>query len=123
MLKLFPLLLLLFFSTLNAADKVVIYATKLDSNSTTVEASGGVSVAYRDFLLNAQRAIYNRKSGDLELFGKIRVNKNGKYKILGKYAKLNIAKKERSFRPFYMLDNDSQVWMSADEGSTKDDGV
>ena len=123
MLKLLPLLLLLFFSTLNAADKVVIYATNLDSNGTIVEASGGVSVAYKDYLLSAQRATYNRQSGDLELYENIRVNNNGKYKILGKYAKLNIAKKERSFRPFYMLDNDSQVWMSADEGATKDQDI
>lgn len=123
MLKLLPLFLLLFFSTLNAADKVVIYATKLDSNNSVVEASGGVSVAYKEYLLTAKKATYNRKSGDLELFGNIRVNNNGKYKILGKYAKLNIAKKERSFRPFFMLDNDSQVWMSANEGATKENDI
>ncbi len=123
MLKLLPLFLLLFFSTLNAADKVVIYATNIDSNATTVKASGGISVAYKEYLLTAQRATYNRKSGDLELYDNIRVNNHGKYKILGKYAKLNIAKKERSFKPFYMLDNDSQVWMSANEGTTKDNDI
>jgi len=106
-------------STINASEKVAIYASSLNSHGDIVEATGGVSVVYKDYLLSSKRATYNRTTGDLELFGNIRVNNNGKYKILGKYAKLNIAKKERTFQPFYMLDNDSQVWMSANKGDTK----
>jgi LPS-assembly protein len=122
--KLFSLVFLfLFFTIVHADDKVSIYAAKIESKKDVVEASGGVSVAYKDYLLTAKRATYNRKTGDLELFDNIRVNNKGKYKILGKYAKLNIAKKERSFEPFYMLDKDSQVWMSADKGETKDENI
>ena len=121
--KLLPLFFIFFLTFVNADDKVAIYAANLQSSKNKVEASGGVSVAYKDYLLTAKRATYNRKTGDLELFDNIRVNNKGKYKILGKYAKLNIAKKERSFEPFYMLDGDSQVWMSADKGEAKDDNI
>ena len=110
-----------FFLSLYASDKVEIYASKLTSHNNIVDAAGGVSVIYKDYILTANRAHYDKKSGELELFDNIRANSAGKYKILGKYAKLNLAKKEKFFRPFYMIDNKSDVWMSghtgkADEG-------
>jgi len=112
------LFLSFFFAYTFAGDKVEIYASKLTSGHNIVNASGGVSVIYKDYIITANRARYDKKTGELELFENIRVNNAGKYKILGKYAKLNIAKKERLFKPFYMLDNKSDVWMSAEEGKT-----
>ncbi|MEO1938895.1 MAG: LPS assembly protein LptD [Sulfurimonas sp.] len=109
--------------TLEADDKVEIYASKLTSHNDTIDAGGGVSVIYKDYLLTAQRAHYDKKTGILELFDNIRANYQGKYKILGKYAKLNIAKKERFFKPFYMLEKESDVWMSADEGLATEDEI
>jgi len=121
--KLFFLFFLTIFTFLNAADKVAIYASSIHSQGDIVEADGGVSVVYKEYILTAQRATYNKQSGDLELFDNIRANHTGQYKILGNYAKLNIAKKERSFQPFYMLDTSSQVWMSAKEGQTEDEDI
>jgi len=119
MLKLLLLPLLLLF-TLNASDKVEIYASKMDSKDNIVRASGGVTLIYKDYFLTADSATYDRESGDLELYDNIRVNQNSKYKILGNYAKLNIAKKERMFRPFFMSDKQTQLWLSAKEGEIKD---
>ncbi len=110
-------LFLFFIPFLNAADKVSIYAQNITSEGSSVVASGGVSVAYKDYLLFADKARYNKHNQNLELFGDIRVNYKGKYKILGKYARLNLAKKEKSFQPFYMLDKSSKVWISANEGN------
>ncbi|MEA1982304.1 MAG: LPS assembly protein LptD [Campylobacterota bacterium] len=111
------LFFLLFFSfALFGADKVEIYASSLDSIGDNVEASGGVSVMYKEYFLTAQRATYNRKNGDLELYDNIRLNHKQSYKVLGNYAKINIAKKERLFRPFFMSEKASQVWLSAQEG-------
>jgi LPS-assembly protein len=103
MLKLFSFFII-FTISLCASDKVEIYATTMDSKDNIVEASGGVNVIYREYFLSADSAIYDRETGDLELFDNIRVNHGSDYKILGSYAKLNIAKKERLFKPFYMLD-------------------
>ncbi|MBL0709310.1 MAG: LPS-assembly protein LptD [Sulfurimonas sp.] len=115
MLKLFLFLLLLTTSLL-ADPKVEIYATNIESTKDIVKAFNGVTVVYKDYFLSAQRAVYNKKSGELELFENVRANQGSEYQLLGKYAKLNIAKKERQFKPFYMLDKSSKVWMSADEG-------
>jgi len=106
-----------------AGDKIEIYASKLTSGHDTVNASGGVSVIYKDYVLTADRARYDKKTGELELFDNIRANHAGKYKVLGKYAKLNIAKKERFFQPFYMVDKRSDVWMSGNEGKANEDEI
>ena len=108
------------FINLYAGDKVEIYASNMDSQKDIVKATGGVSVLYGEYILTADSALYDRKTGDLELHGHVRVSQGSSIKILGEYAKLNIAKKERLFKPFYMSDERSRVWMSAAEGVTQD---
>jgi len=118
MLKLL-MLLILFTNVIIADTKVEIYASNLETKNEIVEASGGVTVIYKEHILNAKKAKYNQKNGDLELFENINVNYNAKSKILGSYAKLNIAKKEKIFKPLYLLDTKSKIWISADEGNSK----
>jgi LPS-assembly protein len=115
------LLFLFLFTTLTlfANEKVKIYASSMQTLNNIITADDGITVLYEDYILTAQKAKYDKESGDLELFENIRVTKGSNYKILGKYAKLNIAKKERYFKPFYMLDRESELWLSADEGKTK----
>jgi len=117
------LLFILFAQVVFAGSKVEIYASKIDSQNGTVIASGGVTVVYTDYFLTAKKATYHRESGDLELFKDIRVNYRGKYKILGEYAKMNLAQKERTFKPFYMLDTASEVWMNGKKGYAKDNDI
>ena len=97
------LLFTILFTCLNAGDKVEIYASSLDSKENIVQASGGVTVMYKEYFLTADKAVYNRNSGDLELFDNIRLNHKESYKVLGNYAKLNIAKKEKLFKPFFYV--------------------
>jgi len=118
MLKLLVVFLLLC-SFVYAGEKVEIYAQSLNSENETISATGGVSVIYQNYLLTAQKAIYNKTTGDLELFDDIKVTQDNNYRVIGNYAKLNIAKKERLFQPFYMLDKSSDVWMSGAQGSAR----
>lgn len=118
---LFVLLFILL--NLSAGDKVEIYASKMDSQENIVNATGGVSVLYEDYFLTSDSAVYDRDTGELELFGHVRVNQGSQMKILGKYAKMNIAKKERLFKPFYMSDQKSRVWLSAAQGKTEDKDI
>ena len=118
------LFLFIFLSTISyAGEQVEIYAQNLETKDEIVNATGGIDVVYQDYLLSAQRAVYNKNTGDLELFDNIRVVQDSNYRVIGDYAKLNIAKKERVFKPFYMLDNTSDVWMSGKEGTAKDKDI
>jgi len=105
---------------LHGASKVEIYTTSMDSKDSRVKAYNGVTVVYKDYFLTADKAIYDREGGILELFGNVRATHGKDYKVLGKYAKLDIAKKEKMFKPFFMLEKKSQVWMSGDEGCAID---
>ena len=118
--KLFFLFLTFFTFSLSASDTVEIYASSIESKDGIVNAGGGITVVYKDYFLSARRAVYNQASGDLELFENIKVTNENDYRVLGNYAKLNIAKKERMFKPFYLLEKKSHVWISADEGSAND---
>ena len=112
----FTLFLFFFTLTLFGADQVEIYASSMQTQDNIVQADNGVTVIYKDYFLTAKKVKYNKKTGDLELFDNVTVNNKGKSKIIGSYARLNLAKKEKFFKPFYMLDLSSKVWMSADNG-------
>ena len=119
MLKLLSLFLL-FSLALFGADKIEIYSSNMASEGEIVTATDGVTVVYKDYILTADRLHYDRASEELELFDDIRVNNGDEYKVLGKYAKMNLAKKEKFFQPFYMTDKKTDLWMSATQGQTKD---
>ncbi|MDF1878753.1 LPS-assembly protein LptD [Sulfurimonas sp. SAG-AH-194-C20] len=106
--------------TLHASQKVEIFASEMNSEGDVVKANGGVTVVYKKYFITADRAVYDRNSSVLELFDNIRVNKDKSYKVLGNYAKLNLAKKEKFFKPFYISDKESRVWISANNGNAQD---
>ncbi|MBE0514304.1 LPS-assembly protein LptD [Sulfurimonas sp.] len=122
MLKLLLLLSILLACAV-ANDKVEVYATSMVTKDNIVTADGEVVVIYKDYYLSAKKALYDRNSGELELFGNIRANQGENIKLLGEYAKLNIAEKERTFKPFYMLERTSDVWISGDGSYAKDTEV
>jgi LPS-assembly protein len=122
MLKIFFLLLSIVFLSY-ADEQVEIYASSMNTQNNIVEADDGVTVVYKDYFLTAKKAKYNRETGDLELFDNITVNTKGKSQIIGSYARLNLKKKEKFFKPFYMLDLSSKVWMSADDGKMLDEDL
>ncbi|WP_455757627.1 LPS-assembly protein LptD [Sulfurimonas sp.] len=116
-------LLILFFiftTFVYSNDKVEIYSSKVETKDNIVNASGNVAVVYKDYYLSASRAVYSKETSELELFENVKANQGLDYKLLGNYAKLNIKNKEKSFQPFYMLERDSKVWLSADKCSAKD---
>ncbi len=104
---------LLFLTYLQSNEKIEIFATKIETQNNIISASEDVAVVYKDYYLTASKAVYNKETGDLELFNNVRANKEGTYKILGNYAKLNIKNKEKKFQPFYMLADDYQIWIAA----------
>ncbi|WP_345992598.1 LPS assembly protein LptD [Sulfurimonas sp. HSL-1716] len=114
------LLLPLYLFGADKADKVEVYATNIDNQASIVKASGDVIVLYKDYYISAQDAVYDRQNGNLELFGNVRATQGSNYQLLGDYAKLNIKNKERIFKPFYMLEQKSELWLSADKGHIKD---
>ncbi len=101
---------------LGAPKKVEIYAGSLETKNDQADLGGDIVVVYGEYILTAKHAHYDKKSGILELFDNVKVIDKERLKILGDYAKIDIHNKKRDFRPFYMLDTPSQVWLSAQTG-------
>jgi len=123
MLKRFFVLFTLLVGILVASEKVEIYATSIEASNNTIHASDGVTVVYKDYYLSAKSASYNKESGELELFGNVKASYKDSYKILGDHAELNLAKKEKAFYPFYMLDTNLDVWISAKKAFSKEEDL
>lgn len=119
MLKLF-LFLTIFALYAWGEARVEVYATQMDTKDNIITAAGEVAVVYQDYYLSAKRIRYDKNSGELELFENIHAIQGESMKFLGDYAKLNIAQKERTFKPFYMLEESSDVWLSGAKGYAKD---
>ncbi len=111
-------LFFLFVSALYAASpvQIEIYAGEMKTRAQTIDLADEIAVVYGEYVLFAKRARYDKQKALLELFGNVKVLSNNKLKILGEYAKIDLARKKRLFKPFYMLDTTSQVWLSAQKG-------
>lgn len=107
------------FAFARAGEPIEFFATHLDSNLSSVHASGDVLVLYGDYYLSADEAQYDRNSSTLQLFGNIVAMQGASYFAMGDYAKLNTATKQRVFAPFFMLDRHTNVWMSSLRSSAK----
>ena len=113
----FLLLLFLLIVSLHASSKQIeIYAGDMKLDGDTLLLDKEIVIVYGEYILVAKRAKYDKKEGILELFDGVKVSNKNRYKILGDYAKLDIRKKTRKFKPFYMLDLPSKMWLSAKEG-------
>ena len=104
-------------------ERVEVYATSIDTKDNILSAEGEVVVVYQDYYLSAKKALYDKNSGELELFENIHATQGENVRFLGEYAKLNIAQKERTFEPFYMLEQSADVWLSGTKGRSKESDI
>ena len=114
-------LFILFILSLNAADQVEFYAKNLSQTGTTVTAEGDVLVIYQDAYITADKASYDKNSTTLELFGNVVTLKGSEYQLMGDHIKVNMKTKSREISPFFMLEKESKLWISAQKTSTCED--
>ncbi len=104
---------IVFVSTLYAADQVEFYAKNIEQSGTTVVAEGDVLIIYQDAYITADRASYDKNSTVIELFGNVVTLKGSEYQLVGEYVKFNMQKNEREISPLYLLEKETQLWVSA----------
>ena len=114
--KIIFLFLLMSASLLASPNKIEIFAGDMQSQNDIVTLKKDIVIVYGEYILTAKRAKYDKKRGILELFDNVKITSKNKYKILGNYARFDIRNKKRIFKPFYMLDMQSKVWLNGKEG-------
>ena len=116
----FRLLLLTFLLAISiqAKDHVEFYAKHVDQEGSKVIAEGDVLIIYQDSYMTADRATYDKNSTELELFGHVVTLKGSEHQMMGEHVKLNMKNKEREISPFFMIEKESKLWLSAEKTST-----
>lgn len=115
-------IILLFFIWLNAKELPLdIYATEVEAKNGTLIAQENVVLIYDGYYIEADKAIYDKKNSIVELFGNISFIKDSAYTVLSEYAIFDMANKKIFSKPFFFLEHENNVWISARESKGKED--
>lgn len=108
----FFIFFILFISSLHSQiHDVELLAKNVIKNGELIEANGDVLVFSDEYLISANKAIYNEKNGDLELFGDVSVLRGVKESLRAEYAKMNLRQDTGEFKPLFYSDSESKIWL------------
>lgn len=96
-------------------QNVEVVAKNLEKNNDIVNASGDVLIFSELYLITADKAKYNTKTGDIELFGNINILRGSSDVSRSDYVFLNLKNDKGDFSPFFFLNQESGLWVRCDE--------
>ena len=102
-------------------ENIQILAEKLEVKNDIVNASGEVIVYSPNYYITANRLIYDKVNGKLELFDDVNIIKNNEVVSYSQYIFIDIKKDINSFKPMLVLDNTNKLWFNAKNGLKNND--
>ena len=99
---------------------VDIFAKKVEYKDSKVVARDDVVIVYDDYYIEADRAIYDKNSSIIELFGKISLLKNSSYIVLSDYSIFDMKNKKIYSKPFFFREHKDNVWISSCDAKKED---
>ncbi len=116
--KIVAVFLLLITSLYSSMQQVELLADSVKKNGQLVIAKGNVLVYSKEYLISADKALYNSKSEILELFGNINMIRQNSEALKSNYVKLNFKNQEGSFKPFFTYEEKSKVWLECEQAKS-----
>lgn len=105
--------------TLNAAE-VNIYALNAKKDGHILTANDDVVVFSDFYFITAKKAIYNEKTGDIELFDDVNILRGQNERSHSNYAKINLNTNNANFENFFFANNDLEVWFQSQTSCVDD---
>lgn len=99
--------------TLLDAAQVDIYALDAKKQGDILTANEDVVIFSDFYFITANKAIYNEKTGDLELFGDVNILRGQNERSHSNYAKINLNSNEANFNNFFFSNNKLEVWFQS----------
>ncbi len=99
------------------AQKYQIFAKNVEVQGDRIYALGDVVIYHKDYVINADRIVYNKKTKDIELFGDVHILGLDHKVINSKYMKLNLSNKRLVSSPFFFFDPQTKVWIDSFEAT------
>ncbi len=100
-------------STLLAVDvPVSIYTLQAEGDLEKVKLQKRVVVEYKEFHVEADRAVYDKKNGIVRLYGDIYILDDSHYSTASGFALLDLKRGKIYASPFFFSEFQSQVWIA-----------
>ena len=99
------------------SSKYQIFAKSVEAEGDYIYALGDVVVYNENYVLSADRVVYNKKTKEIELFGNVHILGLDHKVINSKYIKLNLENKSLVSSPFFFFDPETKVWIESFEAT------
>jgi LPS-assembly protein len=109
-----------FVATLSFAEvqNVEVLAKNVKKDGFIIHAKGNVVLYSQKYLITADKADYNQKTGDLNLYGDITVLEGITYSSKSGKMKLNLNTDVGSFEPLFFFNDISNLWISCQSATS-----
>ena len=94
-----------------AVQNFELLADDVKRDNSIVTANKNVLVYSQDYLMSADRAVYDQQNEILELFGNVNLIRNKDEISRCSYAKIDLNSKDSNYETLFMMNRDMEVWM------------
>lgn len=110
-----------FLNIFSYCAQVDIYALDVQKKGDIIEANSDVLVFSDLYFISANKAIYNEKTSEIELFGDVNILKGANERSSSSYAKIKLNSNEASFEDFFFSNNNLEIWFKSKNSHSDDD--
>ncbi|ADG93428.1 Organic solvent tolerance protein [Arcobacter nitrofigilis DSM 7299] len=116
-----PILLGSLYSKDFQKEKLQILSNDLNSKDNIVIAKGDVVIFSPKYYISAQKVIYDKENGTLELFDNVVILKDNIIQTQSDYAFVDLNNESVTENPILLLDNKSQLWVTSHDANKEKD--
>ncbi len=98
---------------------VQLIADSASKNGDIINAVGNILVSSDDYVMSANKASYNDKTKELELFGNVNIIRGANESIKSEYIKLDFKEKIGTFEPFFTYNDQKDMWVDCKKASSQ----
>ena len=96
-----------------------IFARSVEAENGKIIANDDVVLIYDGYYIESDKAVYDKNSSIIELFGDVSFIKDSIYTVLSNYAIFDMANKKIYSKPFFFIEHENGVWISSKEAEGK----
>jgi LPS-assembly protein len=95
------------------AKNFELLSNKADTVGDITTAEGNVVVQGPNYYIQADKAVYNKKTEVMELHGNVNTVKDSSVYTISDYSKINMKTECSTSTPFFLLNDDSGIWFNS----------
>jgi len=116
-----PILIGTLFSKELKNERLQILSNDLNSKENIVIAKGDVVIFSPKYYISAQKVIYDKEKGTLELFDDVVILKDNLVQTQSDYAFMDLNEESLTQNPILLLDKKSEVWITSNNANKQKD--